>query len=174
MSETIETTDENRGAQTEQSLTTAAESDEQLQESWTDYQFDDEAQIVTEDLNVYYGDDHALKDISMEIPEKSVTALIGPSGCGKSTFLRCLNRMNDRIDVARIEGRSPLTGRRSTKTASTSSSCASVSEWCFSNQTRSRSRSATTSPTARASTVISARVCFRAHSAKTKLTNRKR
>jgi phosphate transport system ATP-binding protein len=111
MSETIETTDENRGAQTEQSLTTAAESDEQLQESWTDYQFDDEAQIVTEDLNVYYGDDHALKDISMEIPEKSVTALIGPSGCGKSTFLRCLNRMNDRIDVARIEGSVTVDGQ---------------------------------------------------------------
>ena len=60
--------------------------------------------MSAEDLNVYYGDDHALKDISMEIPEKSVTALIGPSGCGKSTYLRCLNRMNDRIKAARVEG----------------------------------------------------------------------
>ena len=111
MSETIETTDDEEGTQTGRPLTTAAESDEQLQESWTDYQFDDEAQIVSEDLNVYYGDDHALKDISIEIPEKSVTALIGPSGCGKSTFLRCLNRMNDRIDVARIEGSVTVDGQ---------------------------------------------------------------
>ena len=111
MSETIETTDDEEGTQTSRPLTTAAESDEQLQESWTDYQFDDEAQIVSEDLNVYYGDDHALKDISIEIPEKSVTALIGPSGCGKSTFLRCLNRMNDRIDVARIEGSVTVDGQ---------------------------------------------------------------
>ena len=111
MSETIETTDDEEGTQTSRPLTTAAESDEQLQESWTDYQFDDEAQIVSEDLNVYYGDDHALKNISIEIPEKSVTALIGPSGCGKSTFLRCLNRMNDRIDVARIEGSVTVDGQ---------------------------------------------------------------
>jgi phosphate transport system ATP-binding protein len=111
MSETIETTDGEEEAQTGRPLTTAGESDERLRESWTDYQFDGEAQIVTEDLNVYYGDDHALKDISMEIPEKSVTALIGPSGCGKSTFLRCLNRMNDRIDVARIDGSVTVDGR---------------------------------------------------------------
>ena len=111
MSETIETTDGEEEPQTGRSLTTAGESNEQLQESWTDYQFDGEAQIVSDDLNVYYGDDHALKNISIEIPEKSVTALIGPSGCGKSTFLRCLNRMNDRIDVARIEGSVTVDGQ---------------------------------------------------------------
>lgn len=57
-----------------------------------------------EGLKVYYGDTQALKDISLTIPEKSVTALIGPSGCGKSTFLRCLNRMNDLIPIFRLEG----------------------------------------------------------------------
>jgi len=55
-------------------------------------------------LSVYYGDERALKDVSMEIPEKRVTAIIGPSGCGKSTFLRCINRMNDLVDSARVEG----------------------------------------------------------------------
>lgn len=55
-------------------------------------------------LNLYYGDFQAIKSIDMDIPKNKVTALIGPSGCGKSTFIRCLNRMNDLIDVARIEG----------------------------------------------------------------------
>lgn len=55
-------------------------------------------------LNLYYGDFQALKSIDMDIPKNKVTALIGPSGCGKSTFIRCLNRMNDLIDVARIDG----------------------------------------------------------------------
>ncbi len=56
-------------------------------------------------LNFFYRDFHALKDITFDIHEKHVTALIGPSGCGKSTFLRCLNRMNDLIPYARVEGR---------------------------------------------------------------------
>jgi len=60
--------------------------------------------IESRDLDVYYTDTQALQDVSMEIPEKRVTALIGPSGCGKSTYLRCLNRMNDLIDAARVEG----------------------------------------------------------------------
>ncbi|SFC62971.1 phosphate ABC transporter ATP-binding protein, PhoT family [Halobiforma haloterrestris] len=60
--------------------------------------------IESRDLDVYYGDDQALQNISFEIPEQQVTALIGPSGCGKSTFLRSINRMNDLIDVARVEG----------------------------------------------------------------------
>jgi phosphate transport system ATP-binding protein len=84
--------------------TTVGETDERTREAWTDFEFDGEAKITVEDLDVYYGDDHALKGVSMEIPERSVTALIGPSGCGKSTYLRCLNRMNDRIPSARIEG----------------------------------------------------------------------
>ncbi|MHC3438795.1 phosphate ABC transporter ATP-binding protein PstB [Natrialbaceae archaeon A-gly3] len=64
----------------------------------------DDAVIESRDLKVFYGDDQALQGIDMEIPENQVTALIGPSGCGKSTFLRCINRMNDLIDVARVEG----------------------------------------------------------------------
>jgi len=63
-----------------------------------------ETAIETRDLDVYYGDDQALQSVSMEIPERQVTALIGPSGCGKSTFLRCLNRMNDLIDIAHVDG----------------------------------------------------------------------
>ena len=55
-------------------------------------------------LNVYYADNHALKDIDLDINANEVTALIGPSGCGKSTFLRCLNRMNDIINICRVEG----------------------------------------------------------------------
>lgn len=60
--------------------------------------------LQAKDLNLWYGDHHALKQIQMEIPEKQITALIGPSGCGKSTFLRTLNRMNDRIPNVKIEG----------------------------------------------------------------------
>lgn len=55
-------------------------------------------------VNVFYGENHALKDITLNINPNQVTALIGPSGCGKSTFLRCLNRMNDTIDICRVEG----------------------------------------------------------------------
>ncbi|HQI92124.1 MAG TPA: phosphate ABC transporter ATP-binding protein PstB [Methanotrichaceae archaeon] len=55
-------------------------------------------------LNLWYGQKWALKDITLDIPENKITALIGPSGCGKSTFIRCLNRMNDLIDKVRIEG----------------------------------------------------------------------
>ncbi|QIE57681.1 phosphate ABC transporter ATP-binding protein [Pikeienuella piscinae] len=55
-------------------------------------------------VDVYYGDNHAIKDVSVDIDDKAVTAFIGPSGCGKSTFLRCLNRMNDTIDICRVTG----------------------------------------------------------------------
>ena len=61
--------------------------------------------ITTENLNLYYGNNHALKNINMDIEENKVTALIGPSGCGKSTFLRTLNRMNDLIDIVHIDGK---------------------------------------------------------------------
>ena len=60
--------------------------------------------IVTRDVSLFYGTNQALKTISIEIPERLVTAFIGPSGCGKSTLLRCFNRMNDLIDSVRIEG----------------------------------------------------------------------
>ena len=63
-----------------------------------------EIKVKVKDLSLWYGTNHALKEISMEIPEKMVTAFIGPSGCGKSTFLRTLNRMNDLIDNVTIEG----------------------------------------------------------------------
>lgn len=60
--------------------------------------------IKTENLNLWYGENQALKNINIEIPEKQITALIGPSGCGKSTFLKTLNRMNDLVDGCKIEG----------------------------------------------------------------------
>ncbi|MFC7081854.1 phosphate ABC transporter ATP-binding protein PstB [Halorussus caseinilyticus] len=90
--------------------TTTGESEEQVRDEWTDYEFDGAPKLCVEDLDVYYGDDHALKGVSMDIPEESVTALVGPSGCGKSTFLRCLNRMNDRITSATVEGSVELDG----------------------------------------------------------------
>jgi phosphate transport system ATP-binding protein len=63
------------------------------------------AKIIARDVNVYYGEKHALKGVDVDIPERSVTAFIGPSGCGKSTFLRCINRMNDTIAICRVTGR---------------------------------------------------------------------
>lgn len=60
--------------------------------------------IKTENLNLWYGENQALKNINIEIPERKITALIGPSGCGKSTFLKTLNRMNDLVDGCKIEG----------------------------------------------------------------------
>ncbi len=60
--------------------------------------------IKSRKLNVFYGEKKALSNINLEIPERKVTSLIGPSGCGKSTFLRCLNRMNDSIEICKIEG----------------------------------------------------------------------
>ena len=59
--------------------------------------------IVARDVNVHYGEKHALKDVNVDIPERSVMAFIGPSGCGKSTFLRCINRMNDTIPSCRVD-----------------------------------------------------------------------
>jgi phosphate transport system ATP-binding protein len=66
--------------------------------------------ISARNVQVYYGDKHAIKDVNVEILDKTVTAFIGPSGCGKSTFLRCINRMNDTIPIARIEGEIRLDG----------------------------------------------------------------
>ncbi|WP_094229043.1 phosphate ABC transporter ATP-binding protein PstB [Methanolobus psychrotolerans] len=67
--------------------------------------YDNGTEVEVRDLNLWYGENHALHDISIDIPKNSVTALIGPSGCGKSTFLRCLNRMNDLVKNCRIEGK---------------------------------------------------------------------
>ena len=111
--EATESTAETRAettSETEHTMTVSGETDEKIEDAWTDYRTDADAKFEVEDLNVWYDDDHALNDISMTIPEKSVTALIGPSGCGKSTFLRCLNRMNDRIRAARVEGSVKLDG----------------------------------------------------------------
>lgn len=66
--------------------------------------------IEIDDLDLFYGDFHALKNVSMEIPEKAITAFIGPSGCGKSTLLRTFNRMNDMIAGTRIEGKVAIAG----------------------------------------------------------------
>ena len=66
--------------------------------------------ISANNINVHYGDKQALFDINMKMNEKEVTALIGPSGCGKSTFLRCINRMNDVIDICKISGNITVDG----------------------------------------------------------------
>ncbi len=66
--------------------------------------------IRVHDLHLYYGENHALKGINMDIPENAVTAFIGPSGCGKSTFLKTLNRMNDLVDSVKIEGKVEFDG----------------------------------------------------------------
>ncbi|MDY6314707.1 MAG: phosphate ABC transporter ATP-binding protein PstB [Clostridia bacterium] len=67
--------------------------------------------ITAENLNLWYGNNHALKNINIEIPKGCITALIGPSGCGKSTFLKCLNRMNDLVEDCRIEGKIVFDGK---------------------------------------------------------------
>jgi phosphate transport system ATP-binding protein len=69
-----------------------------------------ENKIIARDVNVFYGDSHAIKNVNVDILDKTVTAFIGPSGCGKSTFLRCLNRMNDTIDICRVKGDIRLDG----------------------------------------------------------------
>jgi len=67
--------------------------------------------MIAENVDVYYGENHAIRNVSLEIGKKEVVALIGPSGCGKSTFLRCLNRMNDSIESARVTGKITLDGQ---------------------------------------------------------------
>ncbi len=67
--------------------------------------YDAEEMVVqVKDLNVHYGDFHAVSDVSFDVPRNRITALIGPSGCGKSTVIRCINRMNDLVPTARVEG----------------------------------------------------------------------
>ena len=72
---------------------------------------DFEAKISTHNLNLYYGDFLALKDVHINIPERNVTAIIGPSGCGKSTLLRCFNRMNDLVEQIKVEGKIIIEGQ---------------------------------------------------------------
>jgi phosphate transport system ATP-binding protein len=67
--------------------------------------------VSAQKVNVYYGDTHALHDVSLDVYSQQITALIGPSGCGKSTFLRCLNRMNDVVDGCRVTGSIKLDGK---------------------------------------------------------------
>ena len=73
--------------------------------------FVDKPRMTARNVNVYYGDKHAIKDVTIDIGEKEVIAFIGPSGCGKSTFLRTLNRMNDTIDICRVDGTIALDGQ---------------------------------------------------------------
>ena len=72
---------------------------------------DQPVKVRARDVNVHYGAKQALHNITVDIPDRSVTAFIGPSGCGKSTFLRCINRMNDTIDSCRVEGEIIVDGR---------------------------------------------------------------
>ena len=67
--------------------------------------------VVARDVNVYYGEKHALRNVTIDVPERSVMSFIGPSGCGKSTFLRCINRMNDTIPIARVTGKIEIEGQ---------------------------------------------------------------
>ena len=70
-----------------------------------------EPKIVAKDVDIYYGEKHAIKKLSIEIPDRSVSAFIGPSGCGKSTFLRAINRMNDTIPGCRVTGDIRMDGK---------------------------------------------------------------
>lgn len=88
-------------------------------------------------LNLWYGPNHALHDVSIAIPEHEITAFIGPSGCGKSTFLRTLNRMNDLIPGVKLSGEVVSTDRTSTAALWTPHGSASRSAWCFRRPTHS-------------------------------------
>lgn len=72
---------------------------------------DRKTRISARDVNIYYGDKHAIKQLSIDIPDKAVSAFIGPSGCGKSTFLRAVNRMNDTIPSCRLTGEVRMDGK---------------------------------------------------------------
>jgi phosphate transport system ATP-binding protein len=101
-----------------------------------------EVAVKVKDVNLFYGEKQALFDVNLNIPRGHVVAFIGPSGCGKSTLLRCFNRMNDLVDICRVEGQIEIDGRniydRSINVASA---------WCSRSRTRSRSRSTRTWPT---------------------------
>src|SRR5690606_26116723 len=69
------------------------------------------AKVIARNVNVHYADKHAIKDVSVDVPDQAVMAFIGPSGCGKSTFLRSINRMNDTIPICRVTGKIEIDGR---------------------------------------------------------------
>lgn len=77
----------------------------------TETEHTSEVTLRVDKLDLFYGESQALKNVSMDIPKKRVTAFIGPSGCGKSTLLRCFNRMNDLVDICRVEGKILLDGK---------------------------------------------------------------
>ena len=74
------------------------------QQKTVGHPFSDNPRMTCRDVDVYYGDKQAIYNVSLDIGKNEVIAMIGPSGCGKSTFLRCLNRMNDTIDICRVSG----------------------------------------------------------------------
>lgn len=98
---------------------------------------DEKAKISVKDLHLYYGENHALKGVSMDIRPNAVTAFIGPSGCGKSTFLKTLNRMNDLVDNVKIEGQVLLDGEDIYAPGVEPGFCANVWAWSFSSPIRS-------------------------------------
>ena len=88
-------------------------------------------------LNLWYGPNHALHDVSIAIPEHEITAFIGPSGCGKSTFLRTLNRMNDLIPSVKLSGEVDFHGQDLYGSSVDPTWLASRSAWCFRRPTHS-------------------------------------
>ncbi len=114
-----------------------------------------EAEVVfdMDDVSVLYGDFRAVRGATMKIRKHQITAFIGPSGCGKTTVLRCLNRMNDFITTAKVEGTINYHGVNLYDPRSMPPRSAAASAWCSRSRIRSRSRSTTTSPTARGSPV---------------------
>lgn len=98
-----------------------------------------ENKIEIRNMNLHYGDFHALHDINLDIKENEITAFIGPSGCGKSTLLRSLNRMNDLVENCRITGDIMLDGQDIYKNCDVIC-CAAVSAWYSRSRNRSRCR----------------------------------
>ena len=116
-----------------------------------------ESVFDVENVSIYYSAFRAVTDVSLTVHENEITAFIGPSGCGKTTVLRTLNRMNDLVAGARVEGDVRYRGASLTARTSPRSPCAGASAWSSRSRIRSRSRSMTTSPTGRASTANTTR-----------------
>ena len=111
-----------------------------------------EAKMSAKGVSVFYGDKKAIDDVSIDIPTEYVTAFIGPSGCGKSTFLRTLNRMNDTIPSARVEGEIDLDGQDIYRSGMDVVQLRARVGMVFQSPTPSPSRFTTTSPMALRST----------------------